>query len=62
MIRPLRRRHSWMLPALFILLVIVVSLALTHPAPSARTESLPPALAGDARGVRLQPDAGARTR
>lgn len=52
MIRPLRRRHRWVIPGLFLLLVIAAVLALTHPAPSARVDALPPAIvdaAGSAR-------------
>jgi len=46
MIRPLRRRHRWMIPTLFLLVVIAAVLALARPAPSARVDRLPPALAG----------------
>ena len=48
MIRPLRRRHRWMIPALFLLLVIAAVLALVRPAPSARVDALPPAIVGAA--------------
>lgn len=44
MIRPLRRRHRWMISTLFLLLVIAAVLALAHPAPSARVDRLPPAI------------------
>ncbi len=49
MIRPLRRRHRRMLPTLFVLLVVAALLALAHPAPSARMDTLPPAI-GRAEG------------
>ena len=41
MIRPLRRRHRWIIPALLALLVVAAALALTHPAPSSRMDALP---------------------
>jgi hypothetical protein len=41
MIRPLRRRHRWTMPTLFLLLVIAAVLALIHPAPSAHVDALP---------------------
>jgi hypothetical protein len=41
MIRPLRRRHRWMIPTLFLLLALAAVLALARPAPSARVEMLP---------------------
>lgn len=41
MIRPLRRRHRWTIPMLFLLLVILAVLALARPAPSARVDALP---------------------
>ena len=44
MIRPLRRRHRWMIPTLFLLLGIAAALALTHPASSARVDGLPPGI------------------
>jgi hypothetical protein len=44
MIRPLRRRHRWMIPTLFLLLVIAAVLAVARPAPSARVDRLPPAI------------------
>jgi hypothetical protein len=44
MIRPLRRRHRWMIPTLFLLLVIATVLAVARPAPSARVDRLPPAI------------------
>ena len=45
MIRPLRRRHRWIIPTLLaLLLVVAAALALTHPAPSARVDRLPPAI------------------
>jgi hypothetical protein len=46
MIRPLRRRHRWMIPTLFLLLVIATVLAVARPAPSARVDRLPPAIVG----------------
>lgn len=42
MIRPLRRRHRWMIPTLFLLLAVAALLALAHQAPSARVGALPP--------------------
>jgi hypothetical protein len=45
MIRPLRRRHRWIIPALFAIVMVVAVLALTHPAPSPRVEALPKELA-----------------
>jgi hypothetical protein len=44
MIRPLRRRHRWIISTLFLLLVIAAALAVAHPAPSARVDLLPPAI------------------
>jgi hypothetical protein len=41
MIRPLRRRHRWIMPALFLLLVIAAVLAAVNPAPSAHGDALP---------------------
>jgi hypothetical protein len=41
MIRPLRRRHRWAIPALFLFLAIAAMLALAHPAPSAYVDALP---------------------
>jgi hypothetical protein len=41
MIRPLRRRHRWMIPSLLLLLVAATILAITHPAPSPIVERLP---------------------
>ena len=41
MIRPLRRRHRWMIPALLALVVAGAALALMHPAPSSRMDALP---------------------
>ncbi len=46
MIRALRRRHRWMIPMLFLLVFAASLLALVRPAPSARVDALPPALAG----------------
>jgi hypothetical protein len=46
MIRPLRLRHRWMIPALFLLLFIAALLARANPAPSARMDTLPPAVVG----------------
>jgi hypothetical protein len=45
MIRPLRRRHRWIMPVLLVLLAIAAALALTHPAPSPRVDVLPQELA-----------------
>ena len=44
MIRPLRRRHRWMILTLFLLLIIATVLAVAHPAPSARVDALPSAV------------------
>jgi len=41
MIRPLRRRHRWTIPALFLILVVAALLALARPAPSASVDALP---------------------
>ena len=46
MIRPLRRRHRWMISTLFLLLVIATVLAVARPAPSAGVDLLPPAIVG----------------
>lgn len=51
MIRPLRRRHRWMVPALFLLLAFAAVLALTHPAPSTRVGTLPTIIEGVARAA-----------
>ena len=51
MIRPLRRRHRWMIPMLFLLVLAASLLALLHPAPSARMDRLPPALVGAERSL-----------
>ena len=48
MIRPLRRKHRWVIPGLFLLFVIAAVLAITHPAPSARIDALPQAIVGTA--------------
>jgi hypothetical protein len=44
MIRPLRRRHRWLIPGLFLLLAIAGILSALHPTPSARVEALPSVL------------------
>lgn len=44
MIRPLRRRHRWTIPTLFLILVIAAVLARARPAPSPRVDALPPAI------------------
>ncbi len=44
MIRPLRCRHQWMIPALLALLIVAAVLALTHPAPPPRMDALPRSL------------------
>jgi hypothetical protein len=41
MIRPLRRRHRWIIPVLFFVVLAAALLALVGPAPSARVETLP---------------------
>jgi hypothetical protein len=45
MIRPLRRRHRWIIPALFAIVMVAAALALSHPAPSPRVDALPKELA-----------------
>jgi len=45
MIRPLRRCHRWIIPALFAIVMAAAVLALTHPAPSQRVDALPKELA-----------------
>jgi hypothetical protein len=52
MIRPLRRRHRWMISTLFLLLVIATVLAVAHPAPSARVDLLPPVIVS-AEGLKM---------
>ena len=54
MIRPLRRRHRWIIPGLFLLLVVAALLAFNHPAPSARIDALPPAIVGTAGSARTR--------
>ena len=44
MIRPLRRRHRWMISTLFLLLVIATVLAAAHPTPSTQVDALPQAV------------------
>jgi hypothetical protein len=44
MIRPLRRRHRWMISTLFLLLIIATVLAVARPAPSALVDRLPTAI------------------
>jgi hypothetical protein len=44
MIRPLRRRHRWMIPLLFVVVLAAALVALVRPAPSARLDTLPPSL------------------
>jgi hypothetical protein len=41
MIRPLRRRHRWIVPGLLALLIVAAVFALAHPAPSAHVDALP---------------------
>ena len=41
MIRPLRRRHRWIVPALLVVVIVAAAMALMHPAPSARVGTLP---------------------
>jgi hypothetical protein len=45
MIRPLRRRHRWMIPVLFLVVLAAALVALVRPAPSARVETLPSSVA-----------------
>jgi hypothetical protein len=48
MIRPLRRRHRWTIPALLLLLAVAAMLALARPAPSTYVDTLPaPILAAE---------------
>ena len=54
MIRPLRRRHRWVIPGLFLLLAIAAVLAIMHPAPSSRIDALPPAIIGAAGSARTR--------
>ena len=54
MIRPLRRRHRWLIPGLFLLLLIAALLAITHPAPSAHVDTLPPVVAGAAESAGIR--------
>jgi len=44
MIRPLRRRHRWLVPTLLVLALGGVVLALTFPVPSARVDQIPSVL------------------
>lgn len=44
MIRPLRRRHRWLIPTLLLLVVIGVGVALVYPARLSRVDALPQAL------------------
>jgi len=44
MIRPLRRRHQWIVRGLLAVLIVAALLALTHPAADARMDQLPPEL------------------
>jgi len=48
MIRPLRRRHQWIVRGLLVLLLVAATLALTHPAPDVRMDQIPPQIAGAA--------------
>jgi hypothetical protein len=41
MIRPLRRRHAWIVRGLLVLLIVAATLAFTHPAPDARMDRVP---------------------
>jgi hypothetical protein len=45
MIRPLRRRHRWIIPVLFLVVLAAALVALVRPAPSARVETLPSSVA-----------------
>jgi hypothetical protein len=47
MIQPLRRRHRRMILAIALALAGTAILAVTHPPPSARMETLPAAIIGD---------------
>jgi hypothetical protein len=51
MIRPLRRRHRWLLPALLAFWVVGAALALMRPAPSSRMNALPKAIVDVQRSV-----------
>ena len=44
MIRPLRRRHRWIVPALLLLLAMAAAVVRVRPAPSARVDALPPSI------------------
>lgn len=54
MIRPLRRRHRWLVPALLAIISIAAAIALSRPAPSPRVDVLPTAVVDleDASGPR----------
>ena len=41
MIRPLRRRHRWIVPGLLAFLMVAAAFALAHPALSPRVDALP---------------------
>jgi hypothetical protein len=41
MIRPLRRRHRWLISSLLVLLIVAVALSLARPAPSPLMDALP---------------------
>jgi uncharacterized protein involved in exopolysaccharide biosynthesis len=45
MIRPLRRRHRWIIPVLFLVVLAAALIALVHPAPFALVETLPSSVA-----------------
>lgn len=51
MIRPLRRRHRWMVPVLFLLVAFAAMLALTYPAPLTRVDRLPAIVGGVAEAA-----------
>ena len=48
MIRPLRRRHQWILRGLLVLLLVAATLAFVYPAPDERMEYLPPQIVSGA--------------
>jgi hypothetical protein len=44
MIRPLRRRHRWLVPALLAIVFMAALIALSMPAPLPRVDALPKAI------------------
>jgi hypothetical protein len=46
MIRPLRRRHRWMIPMLLLVVLAAALVALVRPAPSPLVDALPSSVVG----------------